>query len=82
MVSAGSLNPAGQASRTLALNMKLLAQHELDGFGGIGEGCNMQLTKDGVDTILDDRDARPGSKFADADLVGFPIRINIGDGSP
>jgi prolyl-tRNA synthetase len=39
----------------------------------------MQLTKDGIDTILDDRDARPGSKFADADLVGFPIRINIGD---
>ncbi|MEQ1772329.1 MAG: hypothetical protein ABL891_00985, partial [Burkholderiales bacterium] len=43
----GSLNPAAQASRTLALNMKLLAQHELDGFGGIGEGCTMQLTQDG-----------------------------------
>lgn len=37
-----------------------------------------QLTFEGIDTILDDRDARAGSKFADADLVGFPIRINIG----
>jgi len=30
-----------------ALNMKLLAQHELDGFGGIGEGMSIQLAKDG-----------------------------------
>jgi prolyl-tRNA synthetase len=37
-----------------------------------------QLTFEGIDTILDDRDARAGSKFADADLVGFPIRINLG----
>jgi hypothetical protein len=41
------MNPAGQASRTLALNMKLLGHHELDGFGGIGEGTNMQATRDG-----------------------------------
>jgi prolyl-tRNA synthetase len=39
----------------------------------------MQMQKDGIDVILDDRDARPGSKFADADLIGFPVRINIGD---
>ena len=38
-----------------------------------------QLIKSGVDVLLDDRDARPGFKFADADLIGFPIRINIGD---
>ena len=42
-----ALNPGAQASRTLALNMKLLGQHELAGFGGIGEGTNMQATKDG-----------------------------------
>jgi hypothetical protein len=41
------MNPAGQGSRTLALNMKLLGHHELDGFGGIGEGTNMQATRDG-----------------------------------
>ncbi len=38
-----------------------------------------QLIAAGVDAILDDRDARPGYKFADADLVGIPVRINIGD---
>ena len=37
------------------------------------------LNEAGIDTILDDRDARPGFKFADADLVGFPVRINVGD---
>ena len=29
--------------------------------------------------LLDDRDERPGSKFADADLIGIPLRITIGD---
>jgi prolyl-tRNA synthetase len=32
----------------------------------------------GVDTLLDDRDERPGSKFKDADLLGIPFRIMIG----
>jgi prolyl-tRNA synthetase len=32
----------------------------------------------GYDVLLDDRDARPGEKFADADLVGSPIRITVG----
>ncbi len=27
----------------------------------------------------DDRDERPGVKFNDADLIGFPIRITVGD---
>jgi len=34
-------------SATLAWNMKLLSHHELDGFGGMGEGTNMQLAPDG-----------------------------------
>src|SRR5258706_13927761 len=33
--------------QALALNMKLLSHHELQGFGGIGEGMGMQLAKDG-----------------------------------
>jgi hypothetical protein len=33
--------------QTLSLNMKLLSHHELEGFGGIGEGMAMQLAKDG-----------------------------------
>jgi prolyl-tRNA synthetase len=39
------------------------------------------LTARGIDVILDDRDDRPGVKFKDADLVGFPIRIAIGEKS-
>lgn len=32
----------------------------------------------GIDTLLDDRDLRAGGKFADADLYGIPLRIQIG----
>ena len=47
MSDAKSMSPASQASQTLAFNMKLLAQHEMEGFGGMGEGINMQMAKDG-----------------------------------
>ena len=33
----------------------------------------------GVDVLLDDRDARPGVKFKDADLIGIPLRVVIGE---
>jgi len=32
----------------------------------------------GVDTLLDDRDERPGVKFADAELIGIPYRVTVG----
>ena len=35
--------------------------------------------KAGVECLLDDRDERPGVKFKDADLIGIPLRIVIGD---
>jgi prolyl-tRNA synthetase len=35
----------------------------------------------GVDVLLDDRDARPGVKFADAELIGIPHRLVVGDRS-
>ena len=40
-------HPGAKAGNSLSLNMKLLAHHELDGFGGIGEGMALQQTKDG-----------------------------------
>jgi len=45
----GSIASRNEAPRrqTLALNMKLLSHHELQGFGGIGEGMGMQLARDG-----------------------------------
>jgi prolyl-tRNA synthetase len=33
----------------------------------------------GVDVLLDDRDARPGVKFKDADLIGLPLRVVVGE---
>ena len=36
------------------------------------------LSATGYDVLLDDRDARAGEKFADADLIGCPIRITAG----
>jgi len=40
----------------------------------------LELTKAGLDVLLDDRDERAGVKFKDADLIGIPYRINIGRG--
>ena len=36
------------------------------------------LAAEGADVFYDDRDERPGVKFKDADLLGFPIRVNVG----
>ena len=37
-----------------------------------------KLNKAGVETILDDRDERPGVKFNDSELIGIPYRITVG----
>ena len=38
-----------------------------------------ELEKLGIETLLDDRDERAGVKFKDADLIGFPVRIVVGE---
>ena len=44
------------------------------------ESIYQELQAAGVEVLLDDRaDLRPGAKFKDADLIGFPLRIVIGD---
>jgi prolyl-tRNA synthetase len=47
----------------------------------LAEKIYAELMAKGVDVILDDRDERPGVKFKDSELVGFPIRIGIGEKS-
>jgi prolyl-tRNA synthetase len=47
----------------------------------IAEQIYAELSKAGIDVIIDDRDERPGVKFKDADLVGFPIRVGVGEKS-
>jgi len=36
------------------------------------------LDEAGAEVLLDDRDARAGEKFADADLIGIPLRVTVG----
>ena len=36
------------------------------------------LSEAGAEVLLDDRDARAGEKFADADLIGLPLRVTVG----
>ena len=47
----------------------------------VAEKIYADLTAKGVDVIMDDRDERPGFKFKDSELVGFPIRLAIGEKS-
>ncbi|HAN25009.1 MAG TPA: proline--tRNA ligase, partial [Microbacterium ginsengisoli] len=42
------------------------------------EALYAELTQRGVDVIIDDRDARAGVKFADAELIGIPHRVTFG----
>ncbi|MGD0165723.1 MAG: proline--tRNA ligase [Gaiellaceae bacterium] len=42
------------------------------------EAIGAALSSAGYEVLLDDRDARPGEKFADADLIGAPLRITVG----
>ena len=44
----------------------------------VAEKLYADLNASGVEVILDDRDERPGVKFKDADLVGYPLRVTVG----
>ena len=50
----------------------------LTGAEEIGLQAAEVLSAAGKDVLLDDRDRRPGEKFADADLIGIPIRVTAG----
>jgi prolyl-tRNA synthetase family II len=42
------------------------------------EALYAELQAAGVDTLIDDRDERPGVKFRDAELIGIPYRVSVG----
>ena len=44
----------------------------------LAEKLEAELTAKGLEVVVDDRDERPGVKFKDADLIGFPVRIVVG----
>ncbi len=56
----------------LALNPDVTAVREA------AETLYGELRSQGVDLLFDDRDERPGVKFNDADLIGFPVRVVVG----
>ena len=37
------------------------------------------MTNAGIEVLLDDRNERPGVKFTDSELIGYPVRIVVGD---
>jgi prolyl-tRNA synthetase len=45
---------------------------------GVAEALYAELQAAGVDTLIDDRDERPGVKFRDAELIGIPYRVSVG----
>jgi prolyl-tRNA synthetase len=54
-----------------------LQLHET-GVSATAETIYGELLDRGLDVLMDDRDLRPGVKFKDADLLGIPVRINVG----
>ena len=44
----------------------------------LAERLYEELRETGLDVIYDDRDAGPGEKFADAELLGVPLRLTVG----
>ncbi len=44
----------------------------------LAERLYVELQEQGLDVIFDDRDAGPGEKFADAELLGVPLRLTVG----
>jgi prolyl-tRNA synthetase len=50
----------------------------LPGVEGQGEEAAQALDATGLSVLLDDRDSRAGEKFADADLIGMPMRVTVG----
>ncbi|MBZ0299861.1 MAG: proline--tRNA ligase, partial [Anaerolineae bacterium] len=53
----------------------------LPGGEALAERLYSELQRSGFDVLFDDRDERAGVKFKDADLIGLPIRLTVGERS-
>ena len=45
----------------------------------VSEGIYKELTRSGIDVLIDDREERAGVKFKDADLIGIPVQVVVGE---
>ncbi|HBK13830.1 MAG TPA: proline--tRNA ligase, partial [Gammaproteobacteria bacterium] len=62
-----------------ALHIIPLNAQKSDAVREAADALYAQAEAAGISVLLDDRNERPGVKFADADLIGIPHRIVIGD---
>jgi len=54
--------------------------HKSEAVATTAERLYNELQAAGIEVLLDDRDGvRPGAKFADAELIGIPHRVVVGD---
>ncbi len=56
-----------------------LNMHKSEAVAAAAESLYSELTAAGIEVLLDDRNERPGVKFADMELIGIPHRVVIGD---
>ena len=56
-----------------------LNYHKSEAVRAAADALYSRLQEADVEVLIDDRDERPGVKFADADLIGIPHRVTIGD---
>lgn len=56
-----------------------LNQHKSPRVREVADRLYAELTEAGIEVLYDDRDARPGVKFADAELIGIPHRLVVGE---
>ena len=61
-----------------SVHIILIGEHGSNAYNKANE-IYRNLQSKGIDVLFDDRDTRPGEKFADADLIGIPTRITISD---
>lgn len=73
----GIIWPANIAPFQLAIVP--LNMHKSEAVAACAEHLYAELTAAGIDVLLDDRNERPGVKFADMELIGIPHRIVVGD---
>ena len=68
-----------QAVAPFAVHIVALNNHKSTAVQSAAADLHEQLEAAGVEVLLDERDERPGAKFADADLIGIPHRVTIGE---
>ena len=71
----GIIWPASVAPYQVCISLLDPDQAEV---AAVADKLEAELEAMGVDVIVDDRAERPGVKFKDADLIGFPIRVVVG----